>query len=788
MRKNNSFKCIFLLILALGLIALSFKDRVHSKTEEADVSLKSNPQAIAINPETDIAVVAVQKGEDHRGNTGYVSVIDLSTQKAITSIPVGKEPKAVAIDRQLNIALIGNSDDSTVSVIDLNAFSIIKTIPVGKEPEGIAVNQTTHIALVANHKDDTVSVINLMDNNVIKTITVGKEPIGIAIDPELNLALVVNEKGYNGSVIDLNTYQVIREVLVGKKPLAIDINPETHIAVVTNEIDNLITVIDLKTWQTYSMPVGKHPIDVAINPLDNRALVICDEDRSLLLIALDTKAIIKTYPLNKKPTAVAVNNFTNIAAVTSEKTDSLTLIQLPNPVPEITSLNPDKAERGSNEITIGIEGNRFIKTSAASLKLPASDLSLFTSFEDNHHIKATIPKEALLKAGTYRITVSNPSPEGGTSNSINITVNNPIPAITALEPAEAMAGAPALTLNIYGARFFEDTEVYFGGIKKPAIYISNTKLQVALTSEDLKTPGQYEITAYNLPPGGGNSNKIIFTVKPPLGIKITLPTDGATINKAKTMVRGTFKSGTQDVGITVNGIIAEIKGNEWIANDVPLTVGTNTITAIIKNSSGNSANASVTINTTDISQPVELSTNIKSGIAPLQVFFSASTSFTSASYRMDFEGDGIVDYTGATFENISRTYTTEGIFYPTLTVTDDQGNNYSDTIAITVLNKTEIDTLLKGKWEGMKGALANKDIDKALSYFIENSKDMYRYNFELMKDFLPIMVQDMGNIVILRVEDRLAEYEMRAVQNGIEYAFYIKFIKDFDGLWKVYFF
>lgn len=810
MKKNNPFKCVFLLLMAIGLFVSSFKDLSHS-----DVSLESNPQAIAINPETDIAVVAVQKGEDHQGNTGYVSVIDLSTQKAITSIPVGRQPGGVAIDRGLNLALITNSNDNTVSVIDLNTFSVIKTIPVGKEPEGIAVNSdpessSGHTALVANHKDDTVSVIDLKNYSVIKTIPVGKEPKDIAIDPDLNLALIVNEKeqdkehkqgqdkdndsGYTVSVVDLNTYQLTKTISVGKKPQAIDINPETHLAAVANKKDNSITVINLLTWQTYTIPVGKHPIDVVINPLDNRALIICDEDRSLLLIDLTpflfppyqggTEGGVKTYSINKEPKGVAVNNFTNIAAVIDEKTDSLTLIQLPNPVPEITSLNPDKAERGSNEITIGIEGNRFIKSSSASLKLLTSDFPLLTSFVDNHHIQATIPKTMHTKAGTFPITIFNPSPDGGTSNSIGFIVNNPVPTITALEPAEAIAGTPALTLNIYGTGFFEDTEIYFGGIKKPATYISNTKLQIALTSEDLKTPGQYEVMTYNMTPGGGNSNKINFTVKNPLEITVTSPQSGTTINKAKVMVKGTFKSGNQDVGITVNGIIAEIKGNEWIANNLPLAIGTNTITAIIKDNTGNTASALITINTTDTSQYVTLSANITSGISPLTTYFSVSTSFAPVSYRMDFEGDGVIDYTGSTFENISHTYTTEGIFYPTLTVTDNQGNIYSDTIAITVLNKTEIDTLLKGKWEGMKGALKEGNIEEALKYFVEKSKERYRQIFEALRDQLPGITDTFIGFNVLDAYDDVAEYEIVANENGVLYSYPGMLNKDGNGIWK----
>ncbi len=85
---------------------------------------------------------------------------------------------------------------------------------------------------------------------------------------------------------------------------------------------------------------------------------------------------------------------------------------------------------------------------------------------------------------------------------------------------------------------------------------------------------------------------------------------------------------------------------------------------------------------------ITLNANIESGIAPLTTYFSVTTSIpnTVSTYQMDYEGDGTVDYTGTTFDNISHTYTTEGIYYPTITVTDSQSNTYTDTIAIVVLN------------------------------------------------------------------------------------------------------
>ena len=762
---------IVIILILLNILLLC--NPGFSKTDTPGIPLESNPRGIAINPLADIAVVANEKSDS-------VSIVDINAQAVLTTIPVGKAPRGVAIDRELNIAVIGDSHDDTISIIDLNTYHVIATIPVGKQPEGIAVNPATHTAFIANHKDNTVSVINLTSLSVISTIPVGKEPIDVAIDPELNIAVVVNEKDYNVSVVDLNTFQETGIISLEKKPQAIDVNPETHRAAVVNEKDNSITVIDLQTWETYTLSVDKHPIEIAINSLDNRALVICDEDRSMLLIDLDTRTIVQNYALNKLPRGVAVNNFTNIAAIVDDKTDSLTLIELPNPVPEITSLVPDSIGRGGDGLSTTIEGKKFMVSSIAYF----GDQPLTTNFIDNNKIQANIQTEMLSNAGIFPVTVRNPQPEGGTSNRVDFTVINPVPSITALDPAEAMAGTLSLILDIYGLGFFNDTEVYFNGVKKSASYLSNTKLQAGLTSVDLETPGDYDVKTFNLPPGGGFSNTVTFTVKTPLEVYITSPNDGETINKAKVIVKGTFVSGTQDIGITVNGIIAEIIGNEWIANNVPLTVGENILTATAIDSHGNRNAKSITIHTDDATQQVELFANITSGISQLTTYFSETTSFVPVSYQMDFEGDGIVDYTGASFDDINHTYTSEGIFYPTLTVTDEQGNTYSDTTAIIVISKGAIDIVLQEKWADMKEELVKGNIEGALEFFIERSKDRYRSVFEALEDQLPVIMETFIEFNIVNVFENIAEYEIVANEGGVLYSYPGVLIKNGNGIWK----
>ena len=145
---------------------------------------------------------------------------------------------------------------------------------------------------------------------------------------------------------------------------------------------------------------------------------------------------------------------------------------------------------------------------------------------------------------------------------------------------------------------------------------------------------------------------------------------------------------------------------------------------------------------------VTLRANIESGIAPLTTYFSVSTSIPNSvtSYDFDYEGDTTVDYTGAVFDDISVIYQTEGIYYPTITVTDDQNNTYTHMIAVIVLNQNDLDTLLQAKWSAMKTALGNQDINGAIGQFTSVSQTRYQSIFTSLYNYLPSIAANMQSI------------------------------------------
>ena len=111
-------------------------------------------------------------------------------------------------------------------------------------------------------------------------------------------------------------------------------------------------------------------------------------------------------------------------------------------------------------------------------------------------------------AGVGLLSVGN----GSITETVPITLNNPLPALTSLSPITATVGSPAFTLTVAGAGFVADSQVYWNGSVRPTTFAGNTQLQAAISASDVNITGTLSVTVVNLAPGGGTSNALPFTV------------------------------------------------------------------------------------------------------------------------------------------------------------------------------------------------------------------------------------------------------------------------------------
>ncbi|MGH3844305.1 MAG: YncE family protein, partial [Pseudonocardiaceae bacterium] len=69
-------------------------------------------------------------------------------------------------------------------VQSLLKLKVNNTIPVGINPRGLAVTRDSHHALVVNVGEDTMSVIDTATSTVISTSYVGYSPDQVAVAPD----------------------------------------------------------------------------------------------------------------------------------------------------------------------------------------------------------------------------------------------------------------------------------------------------------------------------------------------------------------------------------------------------------------------------------------------------------------------------------------------------------------------------------------------------------------------------------------------------------------------------
>jgi hypothetical protein len=155
-----------------------------------------------------------------------------------------------------------------------------------------------------------------------------------------------------------------------------------------------------------------------------------------------------------------------------------------------------------------------------------------------------------------------------------------------------------------------------------------------------------------------------------------------------------------------------------------------------------------------------------------------------ASYSWDFNGDGTPEITG-TDATVVFQFQFPGLYFPRVTVTDNQGNTYTETTLVNVLFREEMDALLRSKWEGMKGALSQGNITEALNYFVKDSREEYREIFELLTPQLLVLVSSMREINLVEIKGNMAEYYIKRFQRGVDISYFIYFIRDENGIWKI---
>lgn len=210
-----------------------------------------------------------------------------------------------------------------------------------------------------------------------------------------------------------------------------------------------------------------------------------------------------------------------------------------------SSISPAGATVGDPPLTVSIGGAGFESGSVAM----GDGRDLPTTFVSAAELSAEVGADLLLIDGIVSVAVRNPN--GGVSNTVAFTVNNPMPVLTSLSPVQATVGGSRFVLTLTGTSFAPGCWVRWDGQDRATTSISSTELQITIEAADINAAGRFPVMVVNPGPGGGSSAPVEFAVVT-FSVDATPPSVTVTAGESATYtIRVTPQFGPFDSAVTL---------------------------------------------------------------------------------------------------------------------------------------------------------------------------------------------------------------------------------------------
>ncbi len=260
------------------ITALRGRRLVRGKT----IDVEGAPRDLAISETSDLAVLTTAS-YDRPG----VRIVDLGRRR-VKTLTGPEDPQFVAIAGNGRRAFLTDGGrKGTVVPVRLGRPTLGRPVPVGRDPRGIALTPDGSTALVALGPSGRVAIVDLDRGRVVKRIAVAPFPYRIAISPSGRTA-VVTHSGFGAdeiSVLDLRKQRAVRRITVGPDPCAVAFAGETAV-VVTNYGGRSVSVVRLRRGKVRTIEVGHRPRAIAIPERGDRAYVANEFEGNVSLIGL----------------------------------------------------------------------------------------------------------------------------------------------------------------------------------------------------------------------------------------------------------------------------------------------------------------------------------------------------------------------------------------------------------------------------------------------------------------------------------------------------------------------
>ena len=180
------------------------------------------------------------------------------------------------------------------------------------------------------------------------------------------------------------------------------------------------------------------------------------------------------------------------------------------PRPFISEISPSFSPTRSSQpplddptnVSVTITGTGFkpgfFQTLTLQVQGPNGESITHSGITELTDTQLTFSLSRSLPVGSYTISVSNPTPGGGTSNPMSFVFTRPRPRVAAVAERTfgggISAGAPNTLISVTGLDFVDRSAVVWNGMRLATTFVSATRLDATVPAELLRVAGDALVT------------------------------------------------------------------------------------------------------------------------------------------------------------------------------------------------------------------------------------------------------------------------------------------------------
>jgi YVTN family beta-propeller protein len=205
-----------------------------------------------------------------------LSIIDLTTNTVVATVPVGHLPQGVAVNPAGTAVYVANTLGNDFTVID-TITRTATSFPAGLVPVGATIHPDGTRIYIANvdffnEGESTISVVDRATNAVVDEIVCGSGSITAAVHPDGKLAYVPNTNDGAIAVFDTDTHEVLDTIVLEPAgadelcaPVPTIVHPDGTFVYVANRVGPTLWAINTATHEFTARAFGNRHVGIALN-------------------------------------------------------------------------------------------------------------------------------------------------------------------------------------------------------------------------------------------------------------------------------------------------------------------------------------------------------------------------------------------------------------------------------------------------------------------------------------------------------------------------------------------